>query len=362
MTAISVGGIALVIIPLLSLTANQLERIKHAVQQYNAIYAYHLDKFSKHDTKEKLILKMDEFEYDLLTTMFILCSPQYLAENIDFCNALLRYRDRKVLRLIAVHEVNIYAIQGSTFREPIHIVGRDFFSKLYGKSHQFLPLFLAMTATMPLELIKTFSKLTSINWEDPCHLMCSTPQEFQQQYIDMDFHVQADVGSCLDSLLPVLVAKKVNAEGTIVNKNSHGCVFVNFKSERSKWAGVLKEKLADKLIDVNVIQIRGDQDKHEKFAFTRLFTASVKMQNYNPFMLFATAAVNTDIDQTLIKWVMTVGLPRCLTTLLQERGRNRSEGFYLIVTDWKLFSNCCLLFWCLPQNKVKLRSYPTTNT
>mmetsp|Transcript_13122 Transcript_13122/g.28347 ORF Transcript_13122/g.28347 Transcript_13122/m.28347 type:complete len:292 (-) Transcript_13122:1026-1901(-) len=197
MMAILVGGIALVIIPLLFLTANQFERIKHAVQRYCAVYAYHLDKCSKHDTKEKLIPKMDEFEYYLSTTMFILCSPQYLTENIDFCNALLQCRDCKVLRLIAVNKAHIYAMQGSTFREPIRIVGRDFFSKLYGKSHQILPLFLAMTATMPLKPTKTFSKLTSINSEDPCHLMCSTPQEFQQHYIDMDFHVQADVGSCL---------------------------------------------------------------------------------------------------------------------------------------------------------------------
>ena len=104
MTAISVGGVALVIIPLLSLTANQLERIKNAVQRYGAVYAFHLDECSKHDTKEKLIPKMDEFEYDSSTTMFILCSPQYLAENLDFRNALLRCRDRKVLRLIAVDE------------------------------------------------------------------------------------------------------------------------------------------------------------------------------------------------------------------------------------------------------------------
>mmetsp|Transcript_33194 Transcript_33194/g.69753 ORF Transcript_33194/g.69753 Transcript_33194/m.69753 type:complete len:158 (+) Transcript_33194:242-715(+) len=60
MMAILVGGIALVIIPLLFLTANQFERIKHAVQRYSAVYAYHLDKCSKHDTKEKLIPKMDD--------------------------------------------------------------------------------------------------------------------------------------------------------------------------------------------------------------------------------------------------------------------------------------------------------------
>jgi superfamily II DNA helicase RecQ len=122
MTAISVGGIALVIIPLLSLTANQLDHIKHAVQRYGAVYAYHLDECSKHDTKEKLIPKMDEFEYNLSITMFILCLPQYLAENIDFRNALLQCRDREALRLIAVNEAHIYAMQGSTFCEPICVL------------------------------------------------------------------------------------------------------------------------------------------------------------------------------------------------------------------------------------------------
>ena len=75
---------------------------------------------------------------------------------------------------------------------------------------------------------------------------------------------------------------------------------------------------------MHVVQINGDQDKHEKFAYTKLFTDSIKMNDYNPRVLVATAAANTGIDQVLVKWVLTVGLPRCLTTLLQERGRSKS--------------------------------------
>ena len=61
---------------------------------------------------------MDEFGYDSSTTMVMLYSPQYLAENIDFRNTLLPCRDHKVLCLIAVNEAHIYAMQRSTFHEP----------------------------------------------------------------------------------------------------------------------------------------------------------------------------------------------------------------------------------------------------
>ena len=99
----------------------------------------------------------------------------------------------------------------------------------------------------------------------------------------------------------------------------------------------MRAKFPDKLLNADVVQINGDQDKHEKFAFTKLFTDSIKMKDYNPRVLVATAAANTGIDQVLVKWVLTVGLPRCLTALLQERGRNCAEGLYLIMTDQKLF-------------------------
>src|SRR5210317_560660 len=47
LTAVSVGGITLVIIPLLSLTANQLERLKQALQNDGNIICVHLDDAGK---------------------------------------------------------------------------------------------------------------------------------------------------------------------------------------------------------------------------------------------------------------------------------------------------------------------------
>ena len=73
------GGVTLVIIPLLSLTANQMERIKKAPQKDGIVAAIHLDDAAQHDVKENVIPEMDTFPYNSSTTFMILCSPQFIA-------------------------------------------------------------------------------------------------------------------------------------------------------------------------------------------------------------------------------------------------------------------------------------------
>jgi len=144
----------------------------------------------------------------------------------------------------------------------------------------------------------------------------------------MTIFVQGEVGQVgLDPIVSILHKREL----------SHACLFVNFKSESIKWAGELERKLTDQLIDVNIIQINGDMDKNEQIAFLRLFTTAVTMKNYNPRVLVATPAANTGINQVLIEFILSVGLPRCLTTLIQERGRNQHHGVYAVLTNWRLF-------------------------
>ena len=64
------------------------------------------------------------------------------------------------------------------------------------------------------------------------------------------------------------------------NPSSYAAVFVNFKSECVKWAEVLEEQLAAKAMTIDVLQINGDMDKHEKFAYIRLFTGDLRMLDY----------------------------------------------------------------------------------
>ena len=148
----------------------------------------------------------------------------------------------------------------------------------------------------------------------------------------MHFEATSDIGQ---KALPPMV------DHLKEDTNAFACLYVNFIWECAKWCGTLKKLLAKAKAGVDVIQLTGEMDKHEKFAFIRLFTSSLFMRNYNPRVLVATAAANTGIDQEKVDYVIRVGLPRCIITLLQERGRNARvagmRGFFGVFTDWSLF-------------------------
>ena len=75
MTGISVAGVTLVIVPLLSLTANQMASIKRARTNDIDIHAFHLHKSSIADVKKVLIPKLDDLAEDTSAAIFLLCSP-----------------------------------------------------------------------------------------------------------------------------------------------------------------------------------------------------------------------------------------------------------------------------------------------
>ena len=80
------------------------------------------------------------------------------------------------------------------------------------------------------------------------------------------------------------------------NETAHACIFVNFRSECSKYAGEFEEIFgAASIRNVHLLEINGDMDKNEKFAFIRLFTTSVCLRRYYPRVLVATPAANTGI-------------------------------------------------------------------
>jgi superfamily II DNA/RNA helicase len=332
MTAICIGGITLVLVPLLALTANQLARLSKAIQKYGVVSAFHMDEISRKDLNDKIIPMMDTMRYDSSSTRLLLCSPQYLADTPAFLAAVLRANSRRLLRLVAVDEAHLIAMHGRTFRDAIRVLADDFFSVVFSQNAQYSPLFLAMTATMSDSLLRSFKDLTSVDWTKPCHQLWSSAKEFQQRNIEMDLKVTGNVS---EFGLPDVV-KLLKTDD-----HAHVCIFVNFKSETSNWGGKLEALLAAELLRVGVVQINGDMDKHEKFAFIRLFCTDITIAGYNPRTLVATTAANTGIDQARLLWVLRVGIPRCIVTLLQERDRNArllgQLGMIVVFIDWHLF-------------------------
>ena len=282
--------------------------------------------------------------------MFLLSSPQYLAGDALFRNALVQCQARRTLRLVAIDEVHLYTQHGRTFRECIRYLRDVFFRVVFDVSKTYHPLFLAMTATFTKSMVEYFSNLTNVEWgigycpiprfvDGPCwggayypHQLWASFSDFRQRYIKMGLAVTGQIGQVA---LPALVTHLND------NPNSYAAMYVNFKSETSKWAGKLERLLATALMSIDVLQINGDMDKVEKFFFIRLFTRAIANPLFLARVLVATAAANTGIDQEMLDFVLRVGLPRCIITALQERGRNaRKEGmvgYFVVYTSWLLF-------------------------
>jgi superfamily II DNA or RNA helicase len=350
LTAASVGGITLVLVPLLALTASQLSKLNAAVQRYGTINCVHLDETSPSDLAERVLPKMERIGYDSSESLVLLCSPQYVASTPTFLSALLRCLEKKTLRLIALDEAHLFTMHGATFRHSIRFLRDEFFAIVYALGREYYPLLLAMTATMPESLLRPFSSLTHVNFCDPRHHLWGTAKEFQQRNIFMGLSTKNQAAVKQDALRPIVDLLKTDDE-------AHVCVFVNFRKEAGRTASVLEDIFAESFVQAGVLTINGDMDKHEKFAFIRLFTSVYRIDGIRFRVLVATAAANTGIDQPLCVRVVRLGLPRCPTTLLQERGRLvRKDGMH---GNFTLHS--CWQSWIILLVSVMGTSRPGTN-
>ena len=331
MIATMVGGIIVVIVPLLLLTADQMIKIKVALQDFGSVEAHNLDDLSLHDLRTAVIPRMKEINYDSSSTMFLFTSPQYLANNSIILDAILQCHALQTLRLIAIDEAHIYAMHGRTFREAMRILQKIMFERIY-KVGGWHPLFLAMTATMTLSLLSSFAILTNVDWTLKHHQLWSTAGEFRRRYIYFGLHVMSTIGKgILDSLIDLLKRRPTAC----------AFIFVNFVTESAHWAELVEDRLTEAHVPGDVIIINGHMDKHEKFSFVRLLTRDITLEDYLARICVATAAANTGIDQKWMEWIDRIGLPRDVLTMLQEMGRNARQpgmtGAYHIYTDWKRF-------------------------
>ena len=198
------------------------------------------------------------------------------------------------------------------------------------------PLFLAMTATMTLDLLPSFSKLTCVDWSLPEHQLWSDRYDFQQRYIDLGFEVIDYMGRAYPTLFDHLKE----------NPDASAFIFVNFRSECETVSKSIDEIIIAARLPFHHLVVHGHQDKHEKFGYISLFNGSLSMPNFLAQILISTAAANTGIDKDTIEMVLRQGVPRDVITLFQERGRNARQpgmsGAYYIYTNWSWFVSLLL--------------------
>ena len=163
MAGVMVNSIILVIVPLLTLTADQMANIISAIQEHGSVEAQHLDDLTPSQLRDDIVPRMDEIKYNSSSTMFIFTSPQQLVEHPFILDAILRCHARQTLRLVTIDEAHLYAMHGRSFRVAMRVLQRILFEVIF-KEGVWHPLLLAMTATMTTPLLESFSTLTNVDW------------------------------------------------------------------------------------------------------------------------------------------------------------------------------------------------------
>ena len=107
MIATFVGGVNVVIVPLLALTADQMSKIEEALQDCGSVAAVHLDELSRSAIRDEVITRMNDIGYDSESTLFIFTSPQKLANNPDILNALFVCHARQTLRIPTLDSIRL---------------------------------------------------------------------------------------------------------------------------------------------------------------------------------------------------------------------------------------------------------------
>ena len=259
-------GVILVIVPLLSLTADQMKKNWVALQIHGLVEAYNMDEIPLSLIIERIIPIMLEIGYSSNSTTFLFIFPQQLASTQVFLNASFKCHQNQTLRLVAINEVHIHAQHIRSFRESLCILTDIFFAVVFCVG-QWYPLVLAMTATMTIELLPSYSELTNIDWSLPEHQKWSRWQEFQQRNILINFEVLDHFSRAYPPLLNFLEE----------NEESSAFVFLNFQSKCDAVSKAIEELIIKMWLSFDLLVVHGKLDKHEKFSLISLFNGILSM-------------------------------------------------------------------------------------
>jgi superfamily II DNA helicase RecQ len=295
-------GIIIVFIPILSLSADLLEKFRTASQRFGSVHAHHVDEIidASPDKRSELLIRINSMQRETTSTLFLFLSPQLMIHHTDFRDALIRQCRAGVVRLVTIDEAHLYVQHGISFRSKIRMMKNIFFNKVFHPTMKIKPAFIAATATMNHPFIAQLTSLTTIKFP-PRSIIWPPSFQFRQRSINMVFttsHEYAKAG--LNYVVEFLQE----------NPGRCACVFVNSRFKSHDIVSKLEEKLNHCAIKSDVVHIHGRQFKEEKFHFIRMFCANSHVESYQPDILVATSAANVGIDHHLVDLVVRFGFPR----------------------------------------------------
>ena len=135
MVDLFVGGIILIIVPLLSLSADQMAKIRVELQAERSVEAHHIEVIPMDLLHELIIPQMHEVGYNSTTSiMFLFTSTQQLATTLPLFEALVMCHYNHIFHLLTIDETHLYAQHGRSFQESLRVLTHIFFTVIFQAS------------------------------------------------------------------------------------------------------------------------------------------------------------------------------------------------------------------------------------
>jgi superfamily II DNA helicase RecQ len=308
------GGVTLVIVPLLALGADQVTKILRACNAFGKISAYHLDEIKTSAARNQVVQELLDLEENTQTSIFLFSSPQAIVgERTPWKGTLLDLHRRRLLRLVVIDELHLYLQFGVSLRSEFKQLTNMLLNVLFPSSDlQSHPCLLVMTATITKRWLELFQKLTGISFI-PSDILWALPDDMARRDVKVSFY------------LGDTVLKKMRLDLISFLKSSTTKKVILYTNTRVT-ANKLKVSI-DELMDANDIEgdaivIHGDLLSHTKFYRAKQFTGALDDGILKPRVLIATSGcANAGIDCPDVYWVLRQDMPPSILDLFQEMGR-----------------------------------------
>jgi superfamily II DNA helicase RecQ len=323
------AGVVLTISPLLSLAADQTDKVgSRASQEFGNVLSFHLDEIRERNEQQAVATSISNIVVDTTQTVFLFASPQVFVNNPIWRNLLDLIVLKKLLRFVVVDEIHLFVHFARSFRQEFAWLKPYLFSKLQyrGSSSRTTVPVLFMTATCNETIVKNVELLSGLKFH-VANIFWPPPKGMRHRNVMLDIRYSSRplgiIQPCLKKLLTTSSTSKY-----IVYSNRRvkiECIH----SKLSLWLD------SNDLQSVDTVSLAGTLTPEQKAHHIKAFVNSVVDSDFHPRILSATSgAANAGIDSAQVFGVFRVDFPPTMVNMKQEGGRAGRCPEGLIVEDF----------------------------
>jgi superfamily II DNA helicase RecQ len=323
------AGVVLTISPLLSLAADQTDKVgSKASQEFGNVLSFHLDEIRDRKEQQAVATSVSNLAYATTQTVFLFASPQVFVNNPTWRKLLDVIIQKKLLRFVAVDEIHLFVHFARSFRQEFAWLKPYLFSKLQsrGSSSRTTVPVLFMTATCNESILKNVELLSGLKFH-VANIFWPPPPGMRHRNVTFDITYSSRplgiIQPCLKKLLTT------NDDSKFIIYSNRRVKIEGIHSKLSLWLDCNDFHLVDTLLLV------GTLTPEQKAHHIKAFVKSAVDSDFHPRILSATSgAANAGIDSAQVFSVFRVDFPPNMVDMKQECGRAGRQPEGLIVEDF----------------------------